>query len=54
MRMINEIIKSTWPACTEPQPSDPDQVPFIADAVIKQLIFIHPKFVDLLFLSTLL
>ncbi|KAG5175617.1 hypothetical protein JKP88DRAFT_269227 [Tribonema minus] len=34
MNMLNEIIQSTWPACTAPEPSDPKQTPFIADAII--------------------
>jgi hypothetical protein len=33
MNMLNEIIQSTWPACTEPSPTDPNKKPFIADAV---------------------
>jgi hypothetical protein len=31
--MLDEIIRSTWPACTQPDPGDADAVPFIADAV---------------------
>mmetsp|Transcript_12063 Transcript_12063/g.16869 ORF Transcript_12063/g.16869 Transcript_12063/m.16869 type:complete len:487 (+) Transcript_12063:80-1540(+) len=32
--MVSEIIQSTWPAVTEPDPQDPDETPFAADAVI--------------------
>mmetsp|Transcript_11462 Transcript_11462/g.16122 ORF Transcript_11462/g.16122 Transcript_11462/m.16122 type:complete len:882 (-) Transcript_11462:142-2787(-) len=32
--MVNQIIKSCWPAVTEPDPDDLDEKPFIADAVI--------------------
>jgi hypothetical protein len=33
MVMINEILLSTWPACTEPDPETPDKQ-FVADAII--------------------
>lgn len=34
MSMLGEIINSTWPACTAPDPGDPLQRPFLADAII--------------------
>ena len=34
MRMLREIIWSTWPACTAPDPDDAAQRPFTADAII--------------------
>jgi hypothetical protein len=34
MAMLGEIINSTWPACTAPDPADPSQRPFLADAII--------------------
>ena len=34
MAMLGEIINSTWPACTAPDPEDPLQQPFLADAII--------------------
>ena len=33
-QMTQDIIKSTWPAATEPSPDDIDQRPFEADAII--------------------
>lgn len=33
-QMTQDIISSTWPACTEPSPDDIDQRPFEADAII--------------------
>ena len=33
-QMTQDIIMSTWPACTEPSPDDIDQRPFEADAII--------------------
>lgn len=34
MAMLTNIIRSTWPACTAPDPDDPTQQPFFADAII--------------------
>jgi len=34
MAMLGEIINSTWPACTAPDPEDPLQRLFLADAII--------------------
>ncbi|CAM9424045.1 unnamed protein product [Phaeothamnion confervicola] len=40
--MLKEIIDSTWPACTEPDPADPEQRPFIADAIVSNPVtFAH-------------
>lgn len=33
-RMVKEIIKSTWKACTEVDPSDENETPFVVDAII--------------------
>ena len=32
--MIGEIMVSSWPACTEPDPGDPQKRPFVADAIL--------------------
>ena len=34
MQMLREITFSTWPACTAPDPEDPDQKPFVAEAIV--------------------
>lgn len=33
-QIMAEILASTWPACTEPDPGTPGALPFVADAVI--------------------
>ncbi len=33
-RMVKEIIKSTWKACTEVDPDDPEETPFVVDAIV--------------------
>jgi hypothetical protein len=33
-KMLKKIIRSCWPAVTEPDPHDPDAKPFMANAVI--------------------
>ena len=33
-KMVLEIMKSTWPAATKPDPQDPEAQPFLADAII--------------------
>lgn len=33
-RMVKEIIKSTWKACTEIDPNDPEETPFLVDAIV--------------------
>ncbi|CAM9385085.1 unnamed protein product, partial [Ectocarpus fasciculatus] len=34
MQMLRDITRSTWPACTAPDPEDRDQKAFLADAII--------------------
>lgn len=34
MQMLHDIIFSTWPACTLPDPEDIHQTPFVAEAII--------------------
>ena len=34
MQMLRDIIYSTWPACTRPDPDDAAQESFVADAII--------------------
>jgi hypothetical protein len=34
VRTVKEIIKSTWKACTEVDPDDPEETPFVVDAII--------------------
>ncbi len=34
LQMLREICWSTWPACTAPDPEDPNQTPFVAEAII--------------------
>eukprot|EP00953_Heterococcus_sp_UTEX-ZZ885_P032529 16981-Heterococcus_DN1.PRE.4 len=41
MTMLNDIIQSTWPACTQPAPADTSRKPFIADAVSACLLLLH-------------
>lgn len=33
-KMVLEIMRSTWPAATEPDPEDAEDRPFVADAII--------------------
>ena len=33
-KMVMEIMKSTWPAATKPDPDNPEAHPFLADAII--------------------
>ncbi|CAM9118290.1 unnamed protein product [Chrysoparadoxa australica] len=34
MNQVNNIITTCWPACTQPDPEDPEHRPFIAEAII--------------------
>ncbi|GMH97452.1 hypothetical protein TrST_g12668 [Triparma strigata] len=34
LAMLEEICESTWPACTEPDPEDPQKEQFVAEAII--------------------
>jgi sterol 3beta-glucosyltransferase len=42
MQQVEDIIASTWPACTEPSPQDDERRPFLADCIISNpVVYSH-------------